>query len=603
MKKVRIFQTILLVLLSLMSMFSQAQTSSVTQSGQTLEQKTQVDVGVLAIRGHLYAKSRWQPTIDWLNQIIPEAHFVLHLLDLDGMSEAVKNQNMSFVLTNPGQAVRLGRQYSLSWIATLSNRNGQNINASIGSALVVRADSSYQSLQDVSGHPMAAVSERAFGGYLTLRYEAIQQGIDPNTFYAEANFLGFPVDANLYQLRDGYVDAAVVPACLLEQMGREGLLDVDKFRVLNAESSAEESCQVSTTLYPNWSLAKTGKGSDELAKKMSQSLLSMKSDNPAAIAAKASGWAPPVSLLSIDKLYQAMDLHPLQQPWWQEGLRWLRTHQEWGWALFLFVIFLNIYHFWLEYRFSKSKRELELTLQRLKAKSEMLEHSQRLMIVSELGSSIAHEINQPLAAIRNYSEGGLLRLQKERPHQDIIPVMTKIQAQVERADAIVQRLRNLIKKRSVEMSETDLEQLISDTVELLDFRLQKQSIDLIRGQQGTARFIEVDPVGIQQVLVNVINNAIDACVARADEDDYQAEIVLYTNYQQGQVEIEIRDNGTGLTHDKPTEAFVSTKSDGLGLGLSICRDVMEIHHGEFIIKSVEPKGCMVTLSLPFTADE
>ena len=106
---------------------------------------------------------------------------------------------------------------------------------------------------------------------------------------------------------------------------------------------------------------------------------------------------------------------------------------------------MNAYHFWLEYRFSKSKQALLQTQSRLKEKSEQLEHSQRVAIVDELGSSLAHEINQPLAAIRNYSEGGLLRLSKQRPNDDIVPVFHKIQKEVDRADAIIHRLRNLIK--------------------------------------------------------------------------------------------------------------------------------------------------------------
>ena len=75
------------------------------------EAKQKVEVGVLAIRGHLYAEQRWQPTIDWLNKQISDVHFVLHPLNLDEMGEAVKFQKIDFILTNPGQAVRLGRQY------------------------------------------------------------------------------------------------------------------------------------------------------------------------------------------------------------------------------------------------------------------------------------------------------------------------------------------------------------------------------------------------------------------------------------------------------------------------------------------------------------
>lgn len=218
------------------------------------EAKQKVEVGVLAIRGHLYAEQRWQPTIDWLNQQISDVYFELHPLNLDEMGEAVKFQTMDFILTNPGQAVRLGRQYALSWMATLTGRAPQNSNYSIGSALVVRANSPYQTLKDVSGFPVAAVSEKAFGGYLTLRYQIVEMGLDPNDFFADVRYLGFPIDANLYQLRDGNVEAAVVPACLLEQMQNEGLLQHGDFRVLNQQPNEHSSCAVSTPLYPNLSL-------------------------------------------------------------------------------------------------------------------------------------------------------------------------------------------------------------------------------------------------------------------------------------------------------------------------------------------------------------
>ncbi len=313
----------------------------------------------------------------------------------------------------------------------------------------------------------------------------------------------------------------------------------------------------------------------------------------------------PVSLLAIDKLYQALDLHPFQQPWWKNALRWLKQHQEWAWALLLFVIVLNAYHFWLEFRFSKSKKALEQTLLRLKEKSELLEHSQRVAIVGELGSSLAHEINQPLTAIRNYSEGGLLRLAKRRPHEDIVPVLENIQQQVERADAIVRRLRALIKKRSIEKRPSHVEALIDDTVELMRFRLQKQNIAVIRSLEGTAVEVNVDGVGIQQALVNLLNNALDACELQRGESgaNYLGKILIKTEYSAESLVVRVLDNGTGLKHDNPTEAFASTKQEGLGLGLAICIDVMELHGGEFAIHSVLPHGCMATLTIPYHATQ
>ncbi len=175
----------------------------------------------MATRGHQHAMQRWQPTINWLNSRIPQVRFVLHPLDLDEMNRAVEQQTLDFVLTNPGQAVRLGRQYPLSWIATLSLADNDAASFGIGSALVVRDDSRFERIEQLSGQRIAAVSDMAFGGYLTLRYQLQELGIDPNRFFADVTFSGYPIDGSVYLLRDDKVDAAVVPVCLLENMVNE----------------------------------------------------------------------------------------------------------------------------------------------------------------------------------------------------------------------------------------------------------------------------------------------------------------------------------------------------------------------------------------------
>ncbi|MFA0036285.1 PhnD/SsuA/transferrin family substrate-binding protein [Vibrio sp. 10N.261.52.A1] len=591
-----------------------AQTEPVSVATSTIESDQTIEVGVLAIRGKLAAQQRWQPTMDWLSERIPGKHFVLKPFNLEEMAEAVKKVEVDFVITNPGQAVRLGRQYDLSWMATMTSHNyndqGVSSTRSIGSALVVRRMSLYISFEQLSGKPIAAVSENAFGGYLTMRYQVMQEGLNPNQFFSNTHFLGFPIDASLYQLREGHIEAAVVPACLVENMISEGLLVADQYRVIGNQAPEGFRCQVSTPLYSNWSFAKTERASSALAKQMSQVLFAMPKSSVPAIAANASGWTSPTSLLPIDKLYQQLDMHPLQQPWWKEALIWLKYNQQWAWAFFLLVVFLNAYHFWLEYKFSRSKKQLEATLNKLKSKSEQLEHSQRIAVVGELGSSLAHEINQPLAAIRNYSEGGLLRISKNKPITDIEPVFEKIQSQVDRADAIIQRLRNMIKKRSAEKSKADIEQLLTDTIELLQFRLEQHQITIERYVVGRPIEVYIDPVGLQQVIVNLINNATDACNAQQqramsdidNKNDEPATIKVITEYQADKMMLSVIDNGTGLdfTEHQVTQAFVSSKENGLGLGLAICQDVIEDHSGQMSITSLTPHGCHVAVTLPFS---
>lgn len=569
-------------------------------------QTVNVDVGVLATRGGAEAQNRWQPTMNWLSERVPNTHFVLHPFTLQQMEQAVENQTVDFVITNPGQAVRLGRQFSLSWLATLNSANGNSQSGTthaIGSAFVVRTDSEYQSIESLSGHPLVAVNENAFGGYLTMRYEINQLGLSQSHYFSSIQFLGFPLDALLYQLRDKHIEGAIVPVCLLERMNQEGLLDKDNFRVINNISPQGFSCATSTPLYPNWSFAKTGRSDNHLAKPITRALLSLPSEHPAAIAANSLGWTPAVSQLLVDKLYQGLDMHPLQKPWWQEAMSWLKRNQQWGWMLFILVIVFNGYHFLLEYRFSRSKRELENTLNSLKEKNTMLEHAQRVAIVGELGSSLAHEINQPLAAIRNYSQGGLLRIKKGKEAQDLVPVLEKIEQQVIRADSIIQRLRALINKRTIAKLECDIKDIISDTLLLLDYDFKKKGIQIIQNDVQKSYPYWGDAVGLQQVLLNVFNNAADACLQREEKESTLAhKIWIETTMNEQNIKIVIRDNGIGLVENNQplSKAFVTTKENGLGLGLAICRDVIEDHHGTFLLQSVQPQGCQVTVTLPTT---
>ena len=271
--------------------------------------------------------------------------------------------------------------------------------------------------------------------------------------------------------------------------------------------------------------------------------------------------------------------------------------------LFILVIVFNGYHFLLEYRFSRSKRELENTLNSLKEKNTMLEHAQRVAIVGELGSSLAHEINQPLAAIRNYSQGGLLRIKKGKEAQDLVPVLEKIEQQVIRADSIIQRLRALINKRTIAKSECDIKDIISDTLLLLDYDFKKKGIQIIQNDVQKSYPYWGDAVGLQQVLLNVFNNAADACLQREEQESTLAhKIWIETTMNEQNIKIVIRDNGIGLVdNNQPlSKAFVTTKENGLGLGLAICRDVIEDHHGTFLLQSVQPQGCRVTVTLPTT---
>ncbi len=562
-----------------------------------LTDKAVVDIGVLATRGYSDSINRWQPTMNWLEQQIPGYYFRLHPLTLEQLSQAVAAQELDFVITNPGQSVLLARQYSLSWLATLKSRLNAGEPMQVGSALVVRSESSLQHLQDLRHKRLGIVSTQAFGGYLTLVYEARLKQIDLPSYVAEIQSLGFPLDNLLYRLRDGSIDAAVVPVCQLEQMAAEGLIDAGHYRVLDNQAPAGFACEVSTRLYPNWSMAKTSRAGQGLAKQLTLALLALPEDSEAAKMSGSLGWTTAVSQLAIDKLLKDLDLHPLQAPWWQRALQWLKAHSHWGWSLLALLVLLNGYHFWLEYSFSRRGRELAKAQRQLSENLSLLEHAQRAAVAGELGASLAHELNQPLAAIGNYCHGASVRLQQGQ--LDKLPLaLEQIQAEVGRAHGIIQRLRGLLKKRPPQKQLQPFSPLLSETLILLGHELEKQAIRVDWQIVGEESPMQLDTVAMQQLLLNLLKNAIEAL---AEEPKAERIIALRLDYQSqpGKLLLEVQDNGPGLKQDGKSlmQAFTSTKKDGLGLGLVICREIAESHGGSISLLQPPEGGCLVTVLL------
>lgn len=568
-----------------------------------------VRIGVLATRGPALAQAQWQPLMGWLNERVPERRFALVPLELDALAEAVAQSRLDFVITNPGQSVSLARQYPLAWLATLKSPAGGD-NLAIGAALVVRAHAPYRHWQDLVGRPVAAVSENAFGGYLAYRFEADEQGVRLERFFSAVRFTGFPLDRLIEQLAADEVAAAIVPVCQLERMVREGKVADSDFRVLDNQAPAGFGCQSSTRLYPNWAFAQTEQASPALALAVTRALFDLPADSEAAMAADSAGWTVPTSQLGIDRLLKALDRHPLQGPWWQSAWHWLRQHQQWGWGALALVLLLGGHHLLLQRLFNRSQRRLLATRQQLEEKGRQLEQARRLAELGELGANMAHEINQPLTAIANYSQGALLRLSRQgqdpataASQEPLRQALEQIGLQVQRITQTVNRLRARLQKRPRQAEPTDLVALVQGLQPLLGQMLVPLGVTFTLRWQGQPRLLPLDGTGVEQLLMNLIKNGAESA-ARTDGPAAQraepGRVELLVCFEAALLILEIRDNGPGLRMPEAwlQQAFHSDKDDGMGLGLAICRDVVECHRGQLALSNLSPHGCLARVTLP-----
>ncbi|MGE6146432.1 PhnD/SsuA/transferrin family substrate-binding protein [Aeromonas media] len=583
-----------------------------------------VRIGVLATRGPALAQAQWQPLMGWLDERVPERRFALVPLELNALAEAVAQSRLDFVITNPGQSVSLARQYPLAWLATLKSPAGGD-NLAIGAALVVRAHAPYRHWQDLEGRPVAAVSENAFGGYLAYRFEADEQGVRLERFFSAVRFTGFPLDRLIESLAADQVAAAIVPVCQLERMVREGKVADSDFRVLDNQAPAGFGCQSSTRLYPNWAFAQTEQASPALALAVTRALFDLPADSEAAMAADSAGWTVPTSQLGIDRLLKTLDRHPLQGPWWQSAWHWLRQHQQWGWGALALVLLLGGHHLLLQQLFNRSQRRLLATRQQLEEKGRQLEQARRLAELGELGANMAHEINQPLTAIANYSQGALLRLARQgqdpataASQEPLRQALEQIGLQVQRITQTVNRLRARLQKRPRQAEPTDLVALVQGLQPLLGQMLAPLGVTFTLRWRGQPRRLPLDGTGMEQLLVNLIKNGAESAAQRAHADLHSpahppmqaaaqepARVELLIAFEAQSLLLEISDNGAGLRvpATELQQAFYSDKPDGMGLGLAIGREVVESHRGQFSLENLSPHGCLARVILPVPPPE
>lgn len=228
-----------------------------------------------------------------------------------------------------------------------------------------------------------------------------------------------------------------------------------------------------------------------------------------------------------------------------------------------------------------------------------LAHASRLTAMGEMAAQFAHELNQPLAAISNYSGGAKRLLQSDgRQTDDLVSILNRISTQAHRASEIIGRIRRFVTKSESAHEEADLNALIEDSMALLQGETQAHGAE-IRLRLGTPLSnVFGDPVQLQQVIINLVRNAIEAAAAN---DETSPRVVIRTFMRGGAVAVAVEDNGPGIpadVMDRLFDPFFSTKKAGMGMGLSICRSIVEAHGARLQVKSVENKGSVFEFELP-----
>lgn len=230
---------------------------------------------------------------------------------------------------------------------------------------------------------------------------------------------------------------------------------------------------------------------------------------------------------------------------------------------------------------------------------ERLQATSRLVTMGEMASTLAHELNQPLAAISSYNTGCLNMLQHGQLSEDeLTGILQKVGKQAQRAGQIIRRVHAFVRRSEPKFEAVDINAILREAVGLVEPDAQRRNVVIDLNLADALPVVFADPVMVEQVAVNLIRNGMDAMT---ETDRAERRLEITTTEDDGSIVFSVADRGRGIppeVAEKLFAPFFTTKAEGMGIGLNICRSIAELHHGRLSFEDRPGGGTIFHVSLP-----
>lgn len=568
----------------------------------------QVVVAVDAQIDPYMQRTYFKATIDAIDKTVRDADkfLVLKFLDRETISAMLADGEIDFLISESDFYASLAFEDKIKAIAMLWRAQAKSPSYSAASTIVVNAENEkIYTLTDIAtgSYRVAATSSDSFAGFTIAKEPFAEKNLSWQAAFKNIVFTSNrnPLEV-LNAVKTGTADVGIVPACFIEQVMIRNQAHLSDYRVINPQPVTEMACQHSTNAYPSLMVSYRNGVDSNYILDMTNALLGLKLPF-------GTTWSMPENTRELYDLMYHLRIGPYNNVTYSAIYRTFSENR----TIFITAIFLIVAGFFYNLIISVEVASRTKALKRALAEKDRISKQQeqtneyisrleRTGIVGQMSSMIAHELKQPLATVSNYSRGLLRRIERGSADKDtIVKILKEIEYHTERANDIVDHVRSYAKPHEVKREEHDLRDIVAKTVATFEKSGRTTVPVIVEGERRA--LVEADDWEIELALLNLLKNSADAFTeihpAMRDEDEDVIRIRIEDHEETWW--IRVIDNAK-LVDESFTEQFFqkleTTKSHGLGLGLSIVSSLAERHAGRVWAEPNPGRGVIVTIELP-----
>lgn len=568
----------------------------------------QVVVAVDAQIDPYMQRTYFKATIDAIDKTVRDADkfLVLKFLDRETISAMLADGEIDFLISESDFYASLAFEDKIKAIAMLWRAQAKSPSYSAASTIVVNAENEkIYTLTDIAtgSYRVAATSSDSFAGFTIAKEPFAEKNLSWQAAFKNIVFTSNrnPLEV-LNAVKTGTADVGIIPACFIEQVMIRNQAHLSDYRVINPQPVTEMACQHSTNAYPSLMVSYRNGVDSNYILDMTNALLGLKLPF-------GTTWSMPENTRELYDLMYHLRIGPYNNVTYSAIYRTFSENR----TIFITAIFLIVAGFFYNLIISVEVASRTKALKRALAEKDRISKQQeqtneyisrleRTGIVGQMSSMIAHELKQPLATVSNYSRGLLRRIERGSADKDtIVKILKEIEYHTERANDIVDHVRSYAKPHEVKREEHDLRDIVAKTVATFEKSGRTTVPVIVEGERRA--LVEADDWEIELALLNLLKNSADAFTeihpAMRDEDEDVIRIRIEDHEDTWW--IRVIDNAK-LVDESFTEQFFqkleTTKSHGLGLGLSIVSSLAERHAGRVWAEPNPGRGVIVTIELP-----